>query len=81
MIAQSYHPKQVLHFLQQRQQAVASLYANETIEVGNSVQGRYKRAVLEFYRVQADSECRNLADKSQWIEAFLKASEGGRDEN
>ena len=81
VIAQSYHPKQVLDFLQQRQQAVASLYANETIEVGNGVQGRYKRAVLEFYRGQADSECRSLAGKSQWLEAFLKAFQEDRHEN
>ncbi|MNJ20882.1 hypothetical protein D3C77_152240 [compost metagenome] len=81
VIAQSYHPKQVLDFLQERQQAVASLYADETIEVGSGVQGRYKRAVLAFYQMQADSECRNLADKSQWLEAFLKASHGGRYEH
>lgn len=76
VIAQSYHPKQVLDFLLQRQQAVASLYANETIEVGQGVQGRYKRAVLEFYRVHADAECRSLAGKPHWVEAFLKASQG-----
>ena len=81
VIAQSYHPKQVLDFLQKRQHAVASLYADETIEVGNGVQGRYKRAVLAFYKVQADPECRNLADKSQWLEVFLKASHGGRHEH
>ena len=77
VIAQSYHPKQVLDFLQKRQQAVAPLYAEETIEVGNGVQGRYKRAVLAFYREQADAECRNLADKSKWLEALLKVSQGG----
>ncbi len=81
VIAQSYHPKQVLDFLQKRQLVVASLYAEETIEVGNGVQGRYKRAVLAFYREQTDSECRSLSDKSQWIEAFLKASLGGRHEH
>ncbi|MDK6706105.1 DUF262 domain-containing protein [Pseudomonas aeruginosa] len=74
VIAQSYHPKQVLDFLQKRQYAVASLYAEEAIEVGNGVQGRYKRAVLGFYREQADSGCRSLADKSQWLEAYLRAS-------
>lgn len=81
VIAQSYHPKQVLDFLQKRQQAVASLYAEETIEVGNGVQGRYKRAVLTFYLEQAGSGCRNLADKSQWLEAYLKASLGGSHEH
>lgn len=77
VIAQSYHPKQVLDFLQKRQLAVAPLYAEETIEVGNGVQGRYKRAVLAFYREQADAEYRNLAEKSQWLEALLKVSQGG----
>ncbi|MBL4833967.1 MAG: DUF262 domain-containing protein [Pseudomonas sp.] len=81
VIAHSYHPKQVLDFMKKRQQAVASMYANEAVEVGNGVQGRYKRAVLAFYQTQAALGVSNLADKSQWLEAFLKASHGGHYEH
>ena len=81
VIVQSYHPKQVLDHLQKRQKAVASLYADEKVEVGNGVQGRYKRAVLKYYRGYADTECGNLAGKSQWLEALLDATQGDRHEH
>lgn len=78
VIAQSYHPKQVLDFLQQRQRTMAPFYAREEIEVGDGVQGRYKRAVLHFYSAYAGATCDNLADKSIWIEMMLKDRQGGR---
>lgn len=79
VIVQSYHPKQVLDFLKRRQQALLPLYAEESINVGKGVQGRYKRAVLTFYREQAGSACSSLSAKSQWLEAYLKTSLGGHD--
>jgi len=81
VIVQSYHPKQVLDFLRQRQQAVAASYAEEAIEVGNGVQGRYKRAVLAFYRDHAGVDCGSLADKAHWLEAALNRGQGERHEH
>lgn len=80
VIAQSYHPKQVLDFLQHQQQAVASSYANETVSAGQGVQGRYKRAVLDFYQGQLDSESLTLAGKSLWLETYLKTCQEDRHE-
>lgn len=77
VIAQSYHPKQVLDFLKQRQRAVAQTYAREElVATQRGVQGRYRQAVLDYFNARTETESTSLADKSAWVEKMLNDRQG-----
>ncbi len=76
VIAQSYHPKQVLDFLQQRQLSAAASYAEEAVDMGVGVQGRYKQAVLNYFHGQLRATGDSLANKHQWVERLIKTHQG-----
>ena len=72
VIAQSHHPRQVLEYLQQQQRKCAELYRDEQVAIGKRVQGRYKQAVLNYFRPDAGAGCERLADKPSWVESLIK---------
>jgi len=72
VIAQSHHPRQVLEYLQQQQRKCAELYRDEQVDIGKRVQGRYKQAVLNYFRPDAGAGCERLADKPSWVESLIK---------
>jgi hypothetical protein len=70
VIAHGYRPEEAIRHLQAHH-LHRDIYASESIEVGNTVQGIYKRAALEYYGRGPDE---SLADKPSWITAKMKGA-------
>jgi hypothetical protein len=70
VIAHGYRPEEAIRHLQTHHLR-RDIHANESIEVGNTVQGIYKRAVLKYYGRDPDE---SLADKPAWIAAKMKGA-------
>jgi hypothetical protein len=70
VIANAFRPEDVIRYLQQHQW-VNDEYDKESIEKRGGVQGRYKQAVLGYYR-----RAGSLRGKAGWIDALL--AEGPR---
>ena len=68
VIANSYHPVQVIDFLK-RDLSNQAAYESETIETGKGVQGAYKQAVLAYFE---KAPMNSLAQKNLWIDHKLK---------
>lgn len=68
VIAGAYLPDEVMGHLQ-RHHRHDTLYAEEKIETGEGVQGRYKQAVLSYYG-REDEE--RLAGKARWLERLIE---------
>lgn len=66
VIAGAYLPEQVIGHLK-RHHRHDELYAGEQIQAGKGVQGRYKQAVLDYFRMSSAS----LQDKAEWIERLV----------
>ena len=74
VIAGAYLPDQVIGHLKRHHRRDED-YANEAIETGKGVQGRYKQAVLSYF--QQSSE--RLKGKAGWLEALIDQDEKGAD--
>lgn len=72
VIAQSYHPDQVMNYLRRLHSDSVKAYRDESLETGKGVQGRYKTAVFIFFHGENNEQLR-LADKWTWVEEKLKA--------
>lgn len=63
VISNAFDPFEVFNFI--KSIADKTVYENETIEINNKVKGRYKKAVLDYYKI--DSLNNNLAKRLDWI--------------
>ena len=68
VIATCFRPEQVIDHLKMHH-TKSVIYASESIEIGNGVQGNYKQAVLDYYE---QTKCTSLGSKSNWIVEKLK---------
>ncbi|MDB4354155.1 DUF262 domain-containing protein, partial [Akkermansiaceae bacterium] len=74
VIAGAYLPEQVIGHLTQYHRH-DTRYADEQIETGRGVQGRYKEAVLRYFNKSADS----LKGKASWVEDLVTQDQEGED--
>lgn len=73
VIAQSYHPHQVLDYLIQQHPRYDQSYQDERVDPGKGVRGRYKKAVVDFFNSDDDQSSNNLANKLSWMNNKVKA--------
>ncbi|MFD2438583.1 hypothetical protein [Modicisalibacter luteus] len=72
VIAGAYLPDQVIGHLK-RYHRHEKRYADEQIESGKGVQGRYKQAVLDYFKMPSAS----LKGKADWVENLVGKAQKG----
>lgn len=72
VIAQSYHPDQVLDYLSSQHSVFLEHYEKNDVELGKGVRGEYAKSVLYFYFPSQKTHPKNLAGKLNWMKRRME---------